>query len=74
MTEIFTAAEIEVLSAEIDRQLPELRQSGNATYKSGDELEPGGTLSKQQESIESLTQMGWLMLAMNPVIDRSGIS
>jgi hypothetical protein len=56
MTEIFTAAEIEELSAEIDRQLQELRQSGVATYKSGDELEPVGALSKQKESIESLTK------------------
>jgi hypothetical protein len=56
MTEIFTAAEIEVLSAEIDRQLQELSQSGNATYKSGNELEPGGALSKQKESIELLTK------------------
>jgi hypothetical protein len=56
MTEIFTAAEIEILSAEIDRQLQELSRSGNATYKSGDELEPGGALGKQQESIESLTK------------------
>jgi hypothetical protein len=56
MTEIFTAAEIEELSAEIDRQLQELRQSGAATYKSGDELEPRGALSKQKESIESLTK------------------
>jgi hypothetical protein len=48
MTEIFTAAEIVELSAEIDRQLQELRRSENATYKSGDELEPGGALSKQR--------------------------
>jgi hypothetical protein len=56
MTEIFSPAEIEELSAEIDRQLHELRQSGAANYKSGDELEPRGTLSKQKESIESLTK------------------
>jgi hypothetical protein len=56
MTELFSPAEIEELSAEIDRQLQELRRSGNATYKSGDELEPGGALSKQKESIESLTK------------------
>jgi hypothetical protein len=56
MTEVFSAAEIEVLSAEIDRQLQELHQAGVATYKSGDELEPGGALSKQKESIESLTK------------------
>jgi hypothetical protein len=56
MNEIFTAAEIEVLSAEIDRQLLELRQSGVAAYRSGAELEPGGALSKQKESIESLTK------------------
>jgi hypothetical protein len=56
MTEIFTATEIDELSAEIDRQLQELRQLGIATYKSGDELEPGGALSKQKESIESLTK------------------
>ncbi len=56
MTEIFSPAEIEELSAEIDRQLQDLRRSGVATYKSGDELEPGGALSKQKESIESLTK------------------
>jgi hypothetical protein len=56
MTEIFSPAEIEELSAEIDRQLQELRRSGAATYKSGDELEQGGALSKQKESIESLTK------------------
>jgi hypothetical protein len=56
MTEIFSATEIEALSAEIDRQLQELRRSGLATYKSGDELEPGGALSKQKESIERVTQ------------------
>ena len=56
MTEIFSATEIEALSAEIDRQLQELRRSGVATYKSGDELEPGGALSKQKDSIESLTK------------------
>ncbi len=56
MTEIFSPAEIEELSAEIDRQLQELRRSGTTTYKSGDELEPGGALSKQKESIESLTK------------------
>jgi hypothetical protein len=56
MTEIFSPAEIEELSAEIDRQLQELRRSGAATYKSGDELEQGGSLSKQKESIESLTK------------------
>jgi hypothetical protein len=36
--------------------LQELRQSGVATYKSGDELQPGGALIKQKESIESLTK------------------
>ncbi len=56
MTEIFSPAEIEELSAEIDRQLQELRQSGAATYKSGDELKPGGALSKQKESIELVTK------------------
>ncbi len=56
MTEIFSETEIVELSAEIDRQLQELRRSGTATYKSGDELEPGGALSKQKESIESLTK------------------
>ena len=56
MSDVFSPAEIEELSAEIDRQLQELRRSGNATHKSGDELEPGGALSKQKESIESLTQ------------------
>lgn len=51
MPEIFTATEIDELSVEIDRQLQELRQSGMDTYKSGDELEPGGALSKQKELI-----------------------
>ncbi|WP_310428658.1 hypothetical protein [Chamaesiphon sp. VAR_48_metabat_135_sub] len=56
MTEIFTATEIDELSAEIDRQLQELRQQGVAAYRSGDELDPGGALTKQKESIESLTK------------------
>jgi hypothetical protein len=56
MSGIFTVVEIDELSAEIDRQLQELRQSGTATYKSGDELEPGGSLSKQKEAIESLSK------------------
>jgi hypothetical protein len=56
MTEIFSAAQIEELSAEIDRQLQELRRSGTTTHKSGDELEPDGALSKQKEVIERLTQ------------------
>jgi hypothetical protein len=56
MTELFSPAEIEKLSAEIDRQLQELRQSGVANYKSGEELEPGGALSKQKESIELVTK------------------
>jgi hypothetical protein len=56
MTELFSPAEIEELSAEIDRQLQELRQPGVAAYRSGSELEPGGALSKQKESIESLTK------------------
>ena len=56
MTEIFSATEIDDLSAEIDRQLQELRRSGTATYKSGDELEPEGALSKQKESIELVTK------------------
>jgi hypothetical protein len=56
MSEIFSATEMVELSEEIDRQLQELRQSGVATYKSGDELEPGGALSKQKASIESLTK------------------
>jgi hypothetical protein len=56
MTEIFSVTEIDVLSAEIDRQLQELCQAGTATYKSGDELEPGGALSKQKAAIESLTK------------------
>jgi hypothetical protein len=51
MAELFSPAEIEELSAEIDRQLQELRHLGTATHKSGDELEPGGALSKQKESI-----------------------
>ncbi len=46
MTDIFSAVEIEELSAEIDRQLQELQQGGATTYKSGDELEPKGALSK----------------------------
>jgi hypothetical protein len=49
MTEIFSPAEMEELSAEIDRQLQELRQPGVAAYRSGAELEPGGALSKQKE-------------------------
>jgi hypothetical protein len=56
MSDIFSPAEIEELSAEIDRQLQELCQGGTATYKSGDELEPGGALSKQKESIERVTK------------------
>jgi hypothetical protein len=56
MTEFFTATEIDELSAEIDRQLLELRQPGVAVYRSGDELESGGALSKQKESIELVTQ------------------
>jgi hypothetical protein len=56
MSDIFSPAEIEELSAEIDRQLQELRQARNATYKSGDELEPNGALSKQKDAIESLTK------------------
>jgi hypothetical protein len=56
MTEIFSAAQIEELSAEIDRQLQELRRAGTTTHKSGDELEPDGALSKQKEAIESLTK------------------
>jgi hypothetical protein len=56
MSDIFSPAEIEELSAEIDRQLQELRQARNATYKSGDELEPKGALSKQKDAIESLTK------------------
>jgi hypothetical protein len=80
MSDIFSPAEIEELSAEIDRQLQELRQSGNATYKSGDELEPGGALSKQKESIESLTQkpmerfltdLGWA--AQSELCDEKGM-
>jgi hypothetical protein len=51
MTDIFTVAEIEELSAEIDRQLQELRRSRTAHHKSGEELEPGGALSMQKESI-----------------------
>jgi hypothetical protein len=56
MSDIFSAAEIVKLSAEIDRQLQELRQPVVAAYRSGAELEPGGTLSKQKESIELLTK------------------
>jgi hypothetical protein len=56
MTELFSPVEIEELSAEIDRQLQELRQPGVAAYRSGAELEPGGALSKQKESIENLTK------------------
>jgi hypothetical protein len=56
MTEIFSATEIDELSAEIDRQLQELRQSGTAAFRSGDKLEPEGALSKQKESIELVTK------------------
>jgi hypothetical protein len=56
MSEIFTAAEIDELSAEIDRQLLELREPGISPFFRGSELEPGGALSKQKESIESLTK------------------
>jgi hypothetical protein len=56
MTELFSPAEIEELSAEIDRQLQELRQPDVTAYKSGSELEPDGALSKQKESIELLTK------------------
>jgi hypothetical protein len=56
VTEIFSETEIVELSAEIDRQLQELRQAATAVHKSGDELEPGGALSKQKEAIESLTK------------------
>jgi hypothetical protein len=56
MSEIFSATEIEELPAEIDRQLQELRQPGVAVYRSGDELEPQGALSKQKDAIELLTK------------------
>ncbi len=56
MTEIFSATEIDELSAEIDRQLQELRQPGVAVYRSGDELEPEGALIRQKDAIESLTK------------------
>jgi hypothetical protein len=39
MTDMFTMAEIDELSAEIDRQLLALHQPGMAAYRSGDELE-----------------------------------
>jgi hypothetical protein len=80
MSDIFSPAEIEELSAEIDRQLQELRQARNATYKSGDELEPNGALSKQKDAIESLTQkpmerfltnLGWA--AQSELCDEKGM-
>jgi hypothetical protein len=80
MPEIFSAAQIEELSAEIDRQLEELRRSGAATYKSGDELEPDGALSKQKESIERLTQepmpkflVRFGRAAKNDICDKDGL-
>ena len=80
MTEIFSAAQIEELSAEIDRQLQELRRSGMTTYKSGDELEPDGTLSKQKEEIERLTQepmpkflVRFGRAAKNDICDKDGM-
>ncbi len=56
MTDIFSVTEIDELSAEIDRQLQELREPGVAVYRSGDELESGGALSKQKDAIELLTK------------------
>ena len=56
MTDIFSVTEIDELSAEIDRQLQELRQPGVAVYRSGDELEPEGALIRQKDAIESLTK------------------
>jgi hypothetical protein len=55
MSAIFSEAELETLSAEIDRQLQELRQSKGSVVR-GDELEKNGALVKQQETIESLTK------------------
>jgi hypothetical protein len=55
MTNIFTDDELDVLSAEVDQQLQELRQSKIAIVR-GKELEPGGDLTKQQKIIEQLTQ------------------
>ncbi len=55
MSAIFSEAELEILSTEIDRQLQELRQSKGAVVR-GDELETKGALVKQQQTIESLTK------------------
>jgi hypothetical protein len=55
MSAVFSEAELEILSVEIDRQLQELRQSKGAVMR-GDEHETKGALVKQQETIESLTK------------------
>lgn len=52
MTDIFTDEELEMLSAEVDRQLQKLPQSQVAVVK-GKELEPDGDLRKQQEEISN---------------------
>jgi hypothetical protein len=55
MSVVFSEAELETLSVEIDRQLQELRQF-KVAFVRGDELETKGALVKQQQTIESLTQ------------------
>jgi hypothetical protein len=51
----FTDDELDMLSTEVDRQLQELRQIEVAVVR-GEELEPGGDLRNQQETIERLTK------------------
>lgn len=55
MAKIFTDDELEMLSAEIDRQLQELQQFKDGVIR-GDESETKGALVRQQEMIESLTK------------------
>jgi hypothetical protein len=55
MSAVFSEAELETLSVEIDRQLQELRQSEGVVMR-GDEHQTKGALVKQQETIESLTK------------------
>ncbi len=55
MSAVFSEAELETLSVEIDRQLQELREFKGAVVR-GDELEATGALVRQQETIESLTK------------------
>jgi hypothetical protein len=56
MSVLFSEAELEMLSAEIDRQLQELLDLHAAIFSRGDESEGKGPLVKQQEMIESLTK------------------